>query len=172
MPRDLHKGHAALRRGRVSIPGAEYFLTLCTDERGVGLTAPATAKSILAEADAMAADGTWELRCAVVMPDHLHLLIVLGGRLTLGKAVARLKSKTAGPFGSSGLKWERDFFDRHIRLDDERLTLFLDVFLNPYRAALCARGDSWPWYHCGATDWRWFKDCLLEERPAPEWLKD
>jgi putative transposase len=105
MPRDPHKGHAALRRGRVSISGAEYFLTVCTDEWRIGLTAPIIAESILAEARAMAADATWALRCAVVMPDHFHLLVVLGSRLTLGKAVARLKAKTAKVLGTSEIKW-------------------------------------------------------------------
>jgi REP element-mobilizing transposase RayT len=172
MPYDLHKGHAALRRGRVSICGAEYFLTICTDGRCLSLTLPAIAESILAETGAMDADATWRLRCAVVMPDHLHLLVVLGNRLTLGKAVARLKSKTANLLGSSGLKWERDFHDHHIRPDEERLALFLYLYLNPYRADLCKRSEPWPWYRCSPDDWRWFKDCLQEDRPAPEWLKD
>jgi REP element-mobilizing transposase RayT len=172
MSRDPHKGHAALRRGRVSIPGAEYFLTVCTDARCVGLTASAIAESILAEAGAMAADTTWTLRCAVVMPDHVHLLVVLGSRLALGKVVARLKSKTAKALGAVDLKWEREFYDHHIRPNEERLALFLYVYLNPYRAKLCKRSEAWRWYYCGPEDWRWFKDCLLEERPAPEWLKD
>ncbi len=92
--RDLIKGHAALRRGRVSIPNAEYFLTVCTDERRTGLTLCAVATAILAEMHAMDADQTWQVRCAVVMPDHIHLIMILGERLTLGKSIARLKSKT------------------------------------------------------------------------------
>jgi hypothetical protein len=43
----------------------------------------------------MDADATWQLRCGVVMPDHLHLLVVLGGRLPLSKAVSRLKAKAS-----------------------------------------------------------------------------
>ena len=173
MPRDPAKGHAALRRGRVSIPNAEYFITVCTDQRRIGLTTPEVAKAILAEAQAMAVDTTWQLRCSVVMPDHLHLLVVLGERLTLGQSIARLKSKTKSMLvaQSPSLKWERDFFDHHVRPEDERLSLFLNVFLNPYRAGLCPRDGSWPWYFCREVDWAWFKGLLDEDRPLPGWLK-
>jgi putative transposase len=102
-----YKGHRALRRGRASIPGAEYFLTICTDQKGSGLTTPVIAERILAEARAMELDGSWKLRCAVVMPDHTHFLIVLGSRLALGKTVARLKAKTADALRLAGLAWER-----------------------------------------------------------------
>lgn len=172
MPRDPHRGHAALRRGRVSIPGAEYFLTICTDGRRPGLSAPAMAATIITEACAMEGDATWQLRCMVVMPDHIHLLVLLGRRLMLGKCVARLKAKTAARLKAVDVAWERDFHDHHVRLDEESLDLFLYIFLNPYRAGFCDRGDRWPWYYCCIGDWRWFKDCLQNERPAPEWLKD
>ena len=117
MARDPVKGRAALRRGRVSIPGAEYFLTVCTDQRRADITGSHIASAILAEAKAMDLDGTWHLRCAVVMPDHVHLLVVLGERLSLGKAMARLKAKTSASMrlADPALRWERDFFDRHVR---------------------------------------------------------
>lgn len=172
MPRDPAKGHAALRRGRVTIPNAEYFLTICTDQRRSGLTSPDTAKAILAEAQTMDTDTTWHLRCAVVMPDHLHLLVGLGRRLSLGKSIARLKSKTKAALSacSPSLVWERGFFDHHVRPEDERLALFLYIFLNPHRAGLCSKDGIWPWYYCCEEDWAWFKGLLDTDRPQPEWL--
>ena len=174
--RDPTKGHAALRRGRVSIPRADYFLTVCTDEKRPGLTSPAVATAILTELRAMDADGTWQLRCAVVMPDHLHALAVLGERLTLGQSVGRLKSKTQASLravaanSAASLVWERDFYDHHVRPDEDRLALFRYIFLNPDRAGLCPTGDRWPWYYCCDADWSWFKGELNTERPYPEWL--
>ncbi|MCX6624139.1 MAG: nickel-responsive transcriptional regulator NikR [Acidobacteria bacterium] len=126
--RDPTKGHAALRRGRVSIPHADYFLTVCTDEKRPGLTSPAVATAILTELRAMDADGTWQLRCAAVMPDHVHVLAILGERLTLGQSVGRLKSKTQASLravaanSAAALVWERDFYDHHVRLLNEKLT--------------------------------------------------
>src|SRR5437773_2017091 len=96
---ELQPGHAALRRGRVSIPGAEYYLTICTDNRAAGLTEPGAGQSISETLRAMSADGTWRERCSTIMPDHVHLLVVLGERLTLGKAIARLKGKSAAALG-------------------------------------------------------------------------
>lgn len=173
---DPTKGHAALRRGRVSIPHAEYFLTICTDQKRSGLNEPDRATAILAELRAMDADLTWQLRCAVVMPDHVHVLAILGARLTLGQTIGRLKSKTKSPLravaahSATSLAWERDFYDHHVRPDEDRLALFLYIFLNPYRADLCATGDRWPWYYCCDEDWLWFKEELNTERPYPEWL--
>ena len=173
MPRDPTKGRTALRRGRVSIPNAEYFLTVCTDARRPGLTKPMVATVILAGMRAMEADSTWQLRCAVVMPDHIHLLIILRERLTLGKSIARLKSETSSALASVGsaLDWERDFYDHHVRPDDDHLALFLYIFLNPYRANLCPRDERWPWYFCRDEDWAWFHGMLDADRPFPEWLE-
>src|SRR4051812_18771483 len=110
---DVQPGHGALRRGRVSTAGTEYFLTICTKNRAVGLTDARVAQSIRAAIHAMSADGTWQERCSVVMPDHMHLLIILGERLSLGKSVARLKGKTAFALALASplCAWERDFFD-------------------------------------------------------------
>jgi len=174
--RDPTKGHAALRRGRVSIAHAEYFLTVCTDEKHPGLTSPAVTTAILTALRAMDADGTWKLRCAVVMPDHVHVLAILGERLTLGQSVGRLKSKTNASLravaanSAASLAWARDFYDHHVRPDEDRLALFLYIFLNPDRTDLCAASDRWPRYYCRDEDWSWFKGELNTERPYPEWL--
>ncbi|HUR57959.1 MAG TPA: transposase [Opitutaceae bacterium] len=166
--RDPHKGHAARRRGRYSEPNREYYLTIGTDGKRCGLTSRPAAEAILEECRAMDADATWKLRCGVVMPDHLHLLIVLGERLSLGKCVARLKSKTAAALGP--LNWERGFFDHYVLPEKDHLSLFLYIFLNPYREGLCAHSARWPWYYCRPEDWAWFNGLLDEERPDPRWL--
>ena len=168
--RDPHKGHEALRRGRVSVPNGEYFLTLCTDDRRIGLTSPLIALAILREMQRMMSDRVWQVRCATIMPDHVHALVVLGERLSLGKAIARLKAKLCKVITDSSSQWERDFFDRHVRPDDDRVALFLYIFLNPYRAGLCSRSEKWPWYFCRSDDGEWFKDYLEQNLPVPEWL--
>ncbi len=86
--------------------------------------------------------------------------------------MARLKAKTSASMrlADAALTWERDFFDRHVRPEEDRLSMFLYIYLNPYRAGLCAKGDRWPWYYCCAEDWGWFGQMLDAERPIPEWL--
>jgi REP element-mobilizing transposase RayT len=170
MPSDPAKGHAVLRRGRVSMPNATYFLTICTDHRATGLTEPELGSKILEEMQAAPNDGVWSVRCAVIMPDHVHLLIELGVKLSLEKAVSRLKAKTSAGLRAVGIGWERGFFDHRLRAGDDMLDVFLYIFLNPYRAGLCARTESWPWFHCHPDDWKWFRAYLNADRPPPEWL--
>jgi len=104
------------------------------------------------------------------MPDHFHLLVELGAKLSLEKAVSRLKAKTSADLRTAGVGWERGFFDRRLRAADDVLDVFLYIYLNPYRAGLCARTESWPWFHCHPDDWAWFRDYLDVDRPPPQWL--
>ena len=120
---------------------------------------------------AMNQDGTWKLRAATIMPDHLHLLIVLGERLALGRTISRLKSKTSAKMRETGIEWERDFFDHKLRADDSVLPLFLYLYLNPYRSDLITADQMWPHFICAEDDWNWFKDHLQDDRPPPEWLR-
>jgi putative transposase len=164
------RGRAGLRRGRMSAPGAEYFLTLCTDDRRVGLTTEETGEAVMGELRTMDCDGTWTLRCAGIMPDHIHILAILGERLPLGRSIQRLKAKTSASLRAVGIDWERDFFDHRLRVANDVLGVLLYIYLNPYRAGLLARTARWPWFHCRPVDWEWFRDRLDEERPPPEWL--
>jgi len=125
---------------------------------------------VLGEMQSMEADQVWSVRCAVIMPDHVHLLIELGDRLSLEKAVSRLKAKTSAALRAAGITWERGFFDRRLRARDAALDVFLYVYLNPYRAGLTERAQRWPWFYCRPSDWEWFKSYLDEDRPPPEWL--
>lgn len=118
----------------------------------------------------MESDGTWLVRCATVMPDHVHLLVVLGERLELSRAVQRLKAKTAGSLGDRAIRWERGYFDRRIRPSDDLFAVFSYIYLNPYRAGLISLAERWPHYFCSKEDWSWFRELLDVERPVPEWL--
>jgi hypothetical protein len=96
--------------------------------------------------------------------------INLGERLSLGKAVQRLKAKTSSTLRTGGIAWERGFFDRLIRPGDDRLAVFQYIYLNPYRAELLKVSDRWPHYYCRPEEWEWFGGMLQDSRPCPEWL--
>jgi len=136
----------------MSAPGAEYFLTVCTNDRHPGLTAMGIGEAVMVELKAMDYDGTWTLRCAGVMPDHIHLLVIPGERLPLGRTIQRLKAKTSARLRAVGIDWERDFFDLRLRESDDVLDVLLYIYLNPYRAHLALCTERWPWFHCRATD--------------------
>src|SRR4051812_47451739 len=98
-----------LLRGRLSRPGAQYFLTWVTDQRRpvfADLLTRAVAREHMAAID-QSADGS--ILAATVMPDHLHLLLELGSRLSLSEVVA--KTKAGITRACRGVKWQLNFFD-------------------------------------------------------------
>jgi putative transposase len=171
MPFIPGKGHAALRRGRSSQPLAGYFLTLCTAGRCSGLVTATVNAAIWREVDAMIGDRTWVFRCGVIMPDHLHLVVTLGERLSLSQCVQRIKARTSAELKACGLSWERGYFDHRMHPEDAVLPVFLYIYLNPYRAGLLTSEGRWPQFRCGADDWSWFRTELESDLPVPEWLK-
>jgi REP element-mobilizing transposase RayT len=167
---DLRHGHAALRLGRWSESGADYFLTICTHERTKGLTGPLIVSAIWRESDRLADESVWLMRTAVVMPDHLHLLVTLQGKADLSSAVRQFKGRLTPVLRQYGLRWQQAYFDHRLRVNEDRLPVFLYIFLNPYRAGLIPSSKSWPGYRCHPDDWTWFGPMTNSSCPMPEWL--
>ena len=164
------RGYSALRRGRFSEPGATYFLTICTAGSRPGLTDETTAKAIDAEIDRLALDASWELRAVTLMPDHLHLLVRLGGRLTVSQCVGRLKAKTKAALAGGGIAWQDTFHDHKLVPDDAVQSVVHYIFMNPYRARLIPVDATWPWFRLGADEAQWFAPLYAENVALPEWL--
>ena len=178
MARDEAKGHAALRRGRVSVAGARYFLTLCTRDRQPGLTSDAGGRAVQREVLSMEGESIWRVMALTVMPDHVHVLMELDNRLTLSKAVSRLKAKTALDLrlAGAGLAWERGFFDHRLRPDDKVAAIVRYIAMNPVRAGLIAEGQAmdWAWLRLGQEESRWFEWGSVPDEEAvgrPDWLQ-
>ena len=89
---DRFRGHRALRRGRVSLPGQVYHVTAGTLGRRpwfadfhVGCEAVRAFHHQVALADA-------RLLAWVLMPDHGHWLLQMGECMPLERVVSRLKA--------------------------------------------------------------------------------
>ena len=164
------RGHEALRQGRWSLPGAEYFLTLCTKNRKHGLAEETTLVAILTEARRLNNEGIWQWRTLVVMPDHVHSLVVVNESTDLTAAVRLFEGRLAPRLRKSDLHWQQAYFDHRMRLTEDCLPVFLYIYLNPYRANLLRQSESWPGYYCADEDWAWFEVLTNESLPLPEWL--
>ena len=162
------RGHKALRHGRWSSPDSEYFLTVVTGLRKSGLVPVGAELTNLARA--MESEGVWSVRTLTIMPDHVHLLVTLGTGSTLSSALRTFKGRTANVLRRAGLKWQKGFFDHRLRDGEDRLPVFLYIFLNPYRAGMIHRSEHWSGYYCAAEDWEWFEALTMEGCPFPEWL--
>lgn len=164
------RGHEALRRGRWAVSGAEYFITLCTRGREQGLTESMVLVRVLAEMQRLEAEGVWHVHTAVVMPDHVHLLVTIVESTGLAGAVRLFKGRLAPGLRKNGLCWQQAYFDHRMRSAEDRLPVLLYIYLNPYRAGLLPQNERWPGYYCSDEGWAWFGALTNDAAPMPEWL--
>ena len=132
-----------LLKGRVSIPGARYFITICLQRPGGDLTATPANPALADVITALFVPPDAPLLCATIMPDHIHLLLVLGPRLSLAQLVARFKAKSRQIL-PAGATWQRNFFEHRLRADEPANDYARYIFLNPFRQRLLKPGDRWP----------------------------
>ena len=135
--------------GRQPIPGARYFLTLCEVRGRPGLVDPNVAQELKHSLDRIHTSGDFSLVAATVMPDHVHLLGILGQRLSLSRVVGKFKVDTHRSFRSHALAWQENYYDHRLRHEHEFEPFARYEFLNPYRAGLIPLNDQWPSW------WRW-----------------
>lgn len=84
--------------------------------------------TIINAARKLSSDFVWNLRCMVVMPDHVHLLITLGREETLAQAIRLFKGRLAPILRSQALGWQSGYYDHRMRVDEDILPVFLYVF--------------------------------------------
>lgn len=84
----------------------------------------------------------------VIMPDHVHLFVVLHPEgLTLARWVQSLKSclgKTLLRLGVKRPHWQEGFFDHVLRSDESYGQKWEYVRQNPVRAGLVKSPEDWP----------------------------
>jgi putative transposase len=170
------RGHSQLRKGRVSLAGATYFLTMCVrhgDPHATGdihLNATAIHTALLELAGRMRADGTWTVRCSTLMPDHLHAVVRLGDAVTLSDALRLFRGRSSVILRRRGLQWQPGVFEHRLRPQEPLLPFFHYIFMNPYRKGLLPQSDPWPFFRCDEEDRAWFDPLTNEGVAYPEWL--
>jgi putative transposase len=168
---DVKRGYQALRRKRVTIPGAVYFVTICIESRARGLTDPRVCSEIRKEIAVLETEHLLKLHAAVIMPDHLHVLFTATGVLSIGQLIGRLKFKTKSSLSSQGLSWQGNFYEHRLRPRDSIEEVVRYIYLNPYRAGLVAQNLAYPSFWMGVEESKWFQPTLDVDRPFAEWLK-
>lgn len=158
-----------LRFGRVSLPGARYFVTVCVQGRASVLMTDSHLPRVRAAFDELSEAGDWRLLAGVVMPDHLHVLFTLGDRLSLDRVLAKLKARARDP--NSVWRWQANGFEHRLRAEENAEDYAFYIFMNPYRAGLVNSSVRWPGWIRG-VDRRWrFEDALgADGTPPVEWL--
>jgi len=123
-----------------------YFVTVCAARRGSVFGDVSNACVELDDLGLCVASCLWAIpdhHCAavdtaVVMPDHVHAVILLekgGERATLSVVVGTFKASVTRASGRKGL-WQRSFYD-HIVRDEEDLDRVREyIVTNPLRWSL------------------------------------
>ena len=125
-----------------------YFVTACTAERRPLLANELVHESFVLFARNVATRGAW-VGCYVLMPDHLHLFVVIeDDRVRLSEWIRSLKnsiSKVLRVRGESSPHWQKGFFDHIMRGSESYSQKWDYVRANPIRAGLVARPEEWPY---------------------------
>ncbi|MDD2742870.1 MAG: transposase [Rhodocyclaceae bacterium] len=130
-----------LRRGRTSLPGVIYHITTVTKCRTPYFASLDNGRKVVRELMVLHEERRAETLCYVVMPDHLHWLMVLHeGQLS--DAVRLLKGRSAHAIGHA--VWQANYFDHAVRKDEDLRKMARYIVANPLRAQLVERVGDYP----------------------------
>jgi putative transposase len=125
-----------------------YFVTICCDPRGKNQLALAKTGEAILETIAHRNDGgVWFVQLAVLMPDHVHLLVSFPEiEKRVQTVVSKWKEWTAKTLG---IRWQRDFFEHRLRREESLHEKADYILENPVRAGLVSRWEDWPYVFMG-----------------------
>ena len=138
-----------LNKGRYSEPHRLYFVTSVLDNRDEALFRRfLLARYVVAEMRYLHQAGVVDSLAWVVMPDHLHWLLVLNDVQTLGQMMKGLKGRSArrinDVLGREGAVWQRAYYDHALRKEEDVKHVARYIVANPLRAGLVERLGDYP----------------------------
>ncbi len=136
-----------LRKGRYSEPGRPYLVTTVVENREKLFKDFWLARLLVAELRATTDQGIVESLAWVIMPDHLHwLLIPKAGALKI--VMQRTKSLSAlsinRALGRRGPVWQKGYHDRALRREEDLLAMARYIVANPLRAGIAHSLADYP----------------------------
>lgn len=142
-------GHAALRRGRVSLPNHVHHVTTSTVSRQPVFMDFTSARIVARCLNSAVLLGDAETLCWVLMPDHLHWLLQLGESQELATVVRRVKGASAFDVnrrlgGTGASVWAPSFHDHAVRQVEDLWTMARYIIANPVRAGLVESPSEYP----------------------------
>ena len=150
MPRSY--GSKQLLKGRYSEPGRIYLLTTVTDQRRPVFSDFHLGRLLVNQLRHAHDEGIVNSIAWVVMPDHCHWLVELRNK-TLGELMCRIKSRSCVAVNlatrSTTRLWQKGYYDRALRKEDDLKAAARYLIKNPIRAQLTTRIGDYPlWDAC------------------------
>ena len=144
-------GHAALRKGRVSLAGQIYLVTSTTGKREPRFTDWHCALVAARHFELVVGEDQANLLAWVLMPDHVHWLLQLGNGISLPLLVNRIKSASAREVNRlserTGALWDSGFHDHALRRDEEVKRVARYIIMNPVRAGPVKKAGDYPFWN-------------------------
>ena len=145
------KGSNLLRKGRASINNQHYLITTAVFDRKPVLRQAGAANIVLSSLHWFEKEGKIILDAAVVMPEHLHIVVGLH-KGSLAGFMRRFKGYTAFKINElnnkKGSFWQPQYHDHALRQDEDLNEVVLYALLNPVRAGLINDFHDYPFWYC------------------------
>ena len=137
-----------LRLGRFSEQGRIYLVTTVTEERNPVFKDLISARFVIQSMRYFHESASLTSLAYVLMPDHLHWLLVLDGEYSLSYVMRRFKGYTSLGINRlrqcSGRIWQSGYHDHALRREEDQLRLARYIVANPLRAGLVERIEDYP----------------------------
>ena len=128
-------------------PGRTFSVTIGTAPRTPIFADVDFGKECVRLLDRRCAETATRCYAYCLMPDHVHLLVGIGGQMSLSAVVGSWKSLCAVAHlrrAKSCRFWQRSFFDRALRDNEPLNETALYILANPIRAGLSTRIGEYP----------------------------
>lgn len=145
----MHLSWNDLRKGRRSQSEGEYFITFACSRRMPVFESHQLARIFCRQVAINEALHGCRWLSWVLMPDHFHGLLRLGD-VSLPTVIAHLKGRSARQVNharcESGSLWQRAYYDRALRVEDDRIQIARYIVANPLRAGLVDSIGNYPYW--------------------------
>ena len=141
-----HSRH--LRKGRVSERGRAYHLRASLADNRPLFSDVQLGRELVHAMRTLHERGDVESLAFVVMPTHLHWLILLTGERGLDQVMQSVKGGAARRInqrlGRTGALWQDGYFDHALRGDEDLRAVARYIVANPLRARLVKHLGDYP----------------------------
>jgi REP element-mobilizing transposase RayT len=138
----------------INLEGHAYFVTTNAQHKQKIFLDTRIADIVMSALFFLRDKGYYRLYSFVIMPDHLHMIILPQKNKTLSQIMHSLKSYTAKKIidllGRSGKVWQDGFYERVIRREDDLREKAGYIENNPVRKKLVEEPESYSYSsaHC------------------------
>jgi putative transposase len=121
--------------------GATFHIRIRADASSY-LTNPRIGAALLESARFYHERRRWTCRLFLLMPDHLHALLIFPYNQDMGDIVASWKGYHDKHLA---VRWQENYFDHRIRNRQQLEEKDAYIRMNPVRRGLCRFPEDWPW---------------------------